>query len=110
MQEELKQLEEKYRKLYDPLYAKRADIVNGKTDVEHPAEEKEKDDKGARAAAPRAPLRPSGAAAPAPPPSACAPTSRRHSAAARASRSLPPSAPAPPPATSTRIFPSHHLG
>lgn len=32
-------LEEKYRALYAPLYATRASIVSGATDIEHPADE-----------------------------------------------------------------------
>ena len=38
-QEEQRALEAKYRELYAPLYATRASIVSGATDIEHPAGE-----------------------------------------------------------------------
>ncbi len=38
-QEEQRALEAKYAALYSPLYGKRAGIVSGAADVEHPAEE-----------------------------------------------------------------------
>lgn len=42
--EERATLEAKYQKLYDPLYRKRSDIVNGVVDVEHKAPEGEGED------------------------------------------------------------------